>query len=144
MQSMKSRAARLAEQAERDFPESWIPSADDPQIIGEFVRLDRATTRRGEPAPIVVLRTEDGAERGVWLLHIVLLDEFKRVRPKPGELVAVRYLGKKTSAAGQSYHGYRVVVDRTDQGVDWGALDEPSEEGLLDEPASDEADDIPF
>jgi hypothetical protein len=74
------------------------------------------------------------------LLHRVLIDELRRARPKPGELVLVKWLGKKTSASGQEYVAYRVLVDREDQGVDWAALGEPSEEG----PSAEPEDDIPF
>jgi hypothetical protein len=78
--------ARLAALAEQDLPEPWIPSSDDPMIIGEFIRLEQGPTVHG-PAWIVVLKTEDGKERSVWLLHTVLRNEFARHRPQPGEYV---------------------------------------------------------
>src|SRR5262245_35586478 len=59
MSSLQDRAARLAELAAQEFPESWIPSAEGDLIVGEFVRLDQGPTTRG-PASIVVLRTENG------------------------------------------------------------------------------------
>lgn len=112
----------LERQASQDFPKSWVPSEADPSIVGEFRRLEQGTTAYG-PARIVVLRTKDGAERSVWLFHAVLKNEFSRVRPKVGELVAIRYLGKKQGAAGQSYEAYKVVAQRDEGAPDWDALD---------------------
>lgn len=105
---------------QRDFPESWVPSTEDPVLVGTFERLESAQTAYG-PASIVVLKTKDSRERGLWLFHTVLKNEFKRARPEHGELVAVRYLGRKQGSQGQSYEAYRVVVQR-DGTPDWDAL----------------------
>jgi len=120
----------LERQAAQEFPRSWVPSESDPSIVGEFRRLEQGTTAYG-PARIVVIRTKDGAERSIWLFHAVLKNEFSRVRPKVGELVAIRYLGKKQGAAGQSYEAYRVIAQRDEGAPDWDALDSP--EGIGDE-----------
>ncbi len=112
----------LAQRATQDFPRSWVPSEQDPTIVGEFRRLEQGATAYG-PARIVVLKTQDGAERSIWLFHAVLKNEFARVRPKVGELIAVRFLGRKQGAAGQSYSAYRVVAQRDEGAPDWDALD---------------------
>jgi hypothetical protein len=112
----------LERQATQDFPRSWVPSEADPSIVGEFLRLEQGTTAYG-PARIVVLKTKDGSERSVWLFHTVLRNEFARVRPKVGELVAVRYLGKKQGAQGQAYESYRVVSQRDEGAPEWDSLD---------------------
>ena len=111
----------LERQAAQDFPKSWVPSESDPTIVGEFLRLEQGTTAFG-PARIVVIRTKDGAERSIWLFHTVLRNEFSRVRPRVGELVAIRYLGKKQGAQGQAYEAYRVVAQRDEGAPDWDAL----------------------
>jgi hypothetical protein len=146
------RFAALGERVRQERPESWIPSAEDPLLVGEFVRLERGRTSYGE-SPIVVLRTEDGQERAVWLLHAVLRNELGRLRPRVGEAVAIHYLGRKTSGAGQTYEAYRVEVDRIEEAADWDAVagdagEEPptswsqAEEAEL--PTTDADDDIPF
>ena len=94
--------ARLAAQADQELPESWIPSTEEPTIVGTFIRLEQGPTVRGL-AWIVVLKTEDGRERSVWLLHTVLRNELARQRPQAGELVLIKYEGKKESSAGQPY-----------------------------------------
>ena len=136
----EDRLAKLHERAERQYPESWVPESPGDTIAGEFVRLDAGTTSYGEQA-IAVLRTSDGAERGIWLLHAVLRGEFAKQRPRPGELVLVRYDGKRESAAGHSYASYRVEVDREQRAPDWDSLT-AEDDGT---PAAEQDDgDIPF
>jgi len=108
----------LANRIEKDFPPSWIPSDEEPVRVGAFQRLDKGTNKFGT-AWIAVLKGKDGKEFSLWLLHTVLINEFKRQAPKPGELVAVKYLGKKTGDAGQGYVGFRVEVKRDKAGPNW-------------------------
>ena len=42
----------------------------------------------------------------------------KRLRPKPGETIGVRNLGKRKSATGTDYVDWRVLVDRPPPGWD--------------------------
>lgn len=156
-QDRQDRLAKLRERADRQYPESWVPKAAGDTIAGEFVRLDTGTTSYGEQT-IAVLREQNGVERSVWLLHAVLRNELAKLRPKPGELVLIRYDGKKDSAAGTRYAAYRVEVDREQAPTDWDALadadDVPDEAGPVasDVPADTEGfdttprsdDDIPF
>jgi hypothetical protein len=118
--SLEEKVKRLAE-LESGFPESWIPSPDGDTLVGEFVRIEQGATVRG-PAWVAVFRTEDKVERSVWLLHTVLRNELVRQRPRPGELVVIRYEGTKLTRAGQLYHAYRVLVDREELPPDWDAV----------------------
>lgn len=118
-----ARAARLRDRAEQEHPESWVPEQAGDEIVGELVRYSRGTTSYGEQV-IAVLRTVEGVERSVWLLHAVLRGEFAKLRPRPGELVLIRYQGKRKGAGGGVYAGYRVEVDRDEAPPDWDALDE--------------------
>jgi hypothetical protein len=148
------RIARLRERAEREFPDSWVPEQPGEEIAGELVRYERGTTSYGEQV-IAVLRTPDGSERSVWLLHAVLRGEFAKLRPRPGELLLVRYEGKRQPAGGGSaYVSYRVEVDRDDGAPDWdeiGAEAQTESKGAeapgIHEPlesAHEPADDIPL
>jgi hypothetical protein len=135
-------AQRLARRAEQELPEAWMPSAAGDTIVGEVVRLEQGMTVRG-PAWIVVLKTEDGRERSVWLLHTVLRNELARQRPEPGELVLIKYEGKKEGGAGQPYEGYRVLIDRDQAIPDWDAVAGGGRDGADDAPV--EADGgVPF
>lgn len=123
-QSLEDRLEDLREQAEHEYPTSWVPEAAGDEIGGELVRYERGTTRRGEEHWIAVLRAPDESERSVWLLHTALLGQFKDKRPKPGEAVLIRFEGKRESAAGVSYAAYRVEVARDPVEPDW---DKPAE-----------------
>jgi hypothetical protein len=60
----------------------------------------------------------------LWLLHSVLKGEFSKLRPRIGELVAIKHEGKvEPRGGGAPYEMYRVVVDRPDVGADWDGLD---------------------
>jgi hypothetical protein len=125
----------LRQQAEREFPEAWIPKEGPPTIVGQFRRLEEATTQFGT-SKIVILETEDGVERAVWLFHSVLRQEFARAKPKPGELVAVHHQGRKVSGSGQSYESYRVLVQRDEAQADWDSLGRESGDPAFDEDAA--------
>lgn len=113
---MNAFADRVKAKFEEPVLESWIPEKAGDELIGTFVRLDKATTAFG-PSWVAVLETESGDHRSVWLYHSSVMNGFKQARPTPGELVGVRYEGKKkvenpTPGKKDSYHAYRVVVDR--------------------------------
>lgn len=123
----QNRYSEIAEQAEKNLPESWIFSEHGALIVGEFVRLEEGHTAFGD-AKILVLKTEDGRERSVWLLHSVLKRELARKRPEIGELVAIRHTGKKTSEAGTTYESYNVVVGGDSEAPDWDSLTSEADE----------------
>ncbi len=167
MATVSERAAKLQEQAEQDFAESWRPDKDgSPQLIAEVVRYTSGPTSYGDKA-ICVVRDGDGKERSVWLLQAALVAAFARERPKPGELVLIDYQGQKMSErTGRRYHAFKLVVERDDKPVlpdfdamaaeaDGGtdtatpATDVPADtSGLVavadDQSEEGEADEIPF
>lgn len=91
-------------------PESWKPEVGE-EIVGELIEYREGKARHGA-AQIAVIR-EDGTDtpRAVWLFHTVMLAEFKRLKPKPGERLAIRRLedGQKGE---HPYRRFAVVVDR--------------------------------
>src|SRR5215210_3049859 len=121
--------SNLAAQLDRRHTESWIPDEPGDTVEGEFLRLDRGTTEYGAAA-IAVIRTDDGRERAIWLLHAVLKNELARVRPEPGERLAIRFDGRKRSAKGHNYAAYSVAVDREETAPSWEDIDdEPDPRG---------------
>jgi len=121
------RARRLVEQADAQLPAAWMPanaeSGHPTTLVGVFVNLSGPHQTAYGPARVVVLRDEHGVEWAVWLLHTVLRNEFARARPHVGELVAVKYEGRRQpDGGGHGYASYRVVVDRDDTPIDWTAV----------------------
>lgn len=105
----------LRTQMEQERPATWRPKEDGAEIVGRFVRLERGVTTHGD-AWIVVLESIriPGRFAAVWLFHKMLLGEFDRTRPRPGDLVLIRYEGIKAPEGdgGHEYHTWRVATDR--------------------------------
>jgi hypothetical protein len=88
------------------YPEAWRPEVGE-ILVGELTGYDQGTTPYG---PAVIARVVDeatGETWSVWLIHHVLLDEFRKLRPKPGERV-----GLKRLEDADHYRRYSVRVDR--------------------------------
>ena len=113
------------------------------------------------PSPVVELALESGDRMSVWLYHTVLRRMFQRERVELGEVVLVRWLGKRTpEGGGNAYDDYKLVVMRdVDPGKpDWAGMaerygDVEDEGGRAmrgpvvagdDFPDAPGADDIPF
>lgn len=122
----------LEDALDQEYPETVILNDETPTVIGQFVRVDTGPSDYG-PTPIFVLRTKEGKEIGIWGFHAVLRNQFAQQQPKAGQLVGVRYLGKKTGGSGREYSNYRVHVWRgASDEVDWsrigdGEVDTPGE-----------------
>lgn len=110
---------------DQDYPETVRLDDDNPKVMGEFVRVDFGPSEYGQ-VPIVVLSRE-GKEYGLWLFHAVLRNQFAKVKPKVGEMVGAKYLGKKKGASGREYSNY--IVKRIPKAgaevFDWGSIEDP-------------------
>jgi len=147
-----ARLKALADKAAAGFPETWIATKEGDVIAGKFLRLETAATEYGIQ-PLIVLETEDGSERSVWLLHEALRSQFNRIRPQTGDNIAVLYLGKqkvknKTAGRADSYHNWRVTSDKATTEAGWDILGNAPSVGNISEPdettMEDAAGDIPF
>jgi hypothetical protein len=155
------RLKKLQDRLEKGNPESWQPSNAGEEVFGTLISVEVGHTAFGDAVILVIQDAESFTERSVWLLHTVLRNQVNRLRPQYGEMVGIRYLGKRRpEGGGPEYDDYRVVVDR-DRGatVAWDKLlgetdrelPDPTE-ALPDEPAaagqefptSPVDDDIPF
>jgi hypothetical protein len=110
----------LEQGANRDYGEAWLPDRDDAQprtLVGMIAGYDRGpvSTFTGEQPWICAVRDRDGKDWSVWLNRTVLVSEWERHRPMPGERIAVRYRGVQEEASrvgGAPAHLYRLTVDR--------------------------------
>ena len=120
---------RELDEFDGQYPESWVPQPGD-LIVGGVLRYEIGRTPYGTN-PIVVLRDEENdEERAVWLLHSVLLNAFKTLRPRVGERIGI----KRLEDADKGYRRYVLRADRPEPSVDEilddadGPGDVPSEE----------------
>ena len=156
---------RFREQADRGYPDAWVPKEPGEELIGVLVGIKPAVRTSWGPVPVLELEDpQTHASSSLWLLHAVLRRSVWRLKPAVGEMMYVRYDGRvKPESGGMAYESYTVLVDRPDENteVDWekiaqrydpGALDDeddpqitpgpPDDEQLA--PPYDESDDIPF
>lgn len=127
-----------------EFPESWKPRPGD-KVVGVVKNYTTGETKFG-PRPICVIETlnDQGVPYllSIWLSHTVLVNEFRKVRPKVGEEIGV-----KRNEDGPGYARYRVLVNRpAATEPDWDSLGEPATEKPADggSVASDTSEEIPF
>ena len=95
----------------RDEPaRAWRSRVGD-VLVGELEGYHRGEGAYG-PTWVAHVRDEKAGElRAVWLFHTVLLDEFRRLRPKPGERIGLRRLDDG-GQEDRRYRRYALVVDR--------------------------------
>lgn len=136
----------LAAKLDEGYPESWVAEKPGDQITGYVVRVERGHTTYGIK-PILILRTDDGELRSVWVLNDVLANALRRLRPVPGERVAIRFDGKRTAknprpGTSGEYNDFKVAVDRPEEAstIDWDSTLGPEVEAV---PVS-ETDEVPF
>lgn len=144
----------IEDRLDASYAAAWRPDVDD-KLVGEVVALSERDGGYGN-YPILTLRRDDGEELAVHAMHYVLSSELAKLRPKIGDRLAIKYLGKIAPKTGAPYHAYRVVSDAAAGGLDWsrygdaddgdaggGGSDLPND-GATAEPAAESADDIPF
>jgi hypothetical protein len=99
--------------------ESYRFAREGDVLAGTVRRVEMATDSAGARHPVVVLEAADGQLRSLWVFHDALLSQMRRLRPRPGDRIAVRYNGKRVSGTSRAYHDYDVVTDREAPGFDW-------------------------
>lgn len=107
---MAKQAENLYEKLEgwEDFPPAWKPAPGE-ILVGTVEAYDTWEGKYG-PVKVVVLRDDaEGNLVSVYLGATVLYEEFRKLRPRPGETVGIRYLGKDED---RGYHKYKVMVER--------------------------------
>lgn len=93
-------------------PRAWRGGPGE-VICGTVISYGTGTaqTQKGPKVhPTVIIETDEAELVKVWLLHQVLLDEFREQRPKPGERVGI----KRLEDSSKGYARYTVIVDRED------------------------------
>jgi hypothetical protein len=92
-----------------ESPPAWKPVPGE-VLVGTVEAYDTYVGKYGESKVCILRDQAEDALISVYLSPTVLLGEFKKLRPKIGEKVGIRYLGKAEGDDG--YHRFKVVVDR--------------------------------
>ena len=91
-----------------EFPPAWKPSWGE-ILVGTVDSYDTWEGRYGTVKVVVVRDEAGGSLVSVYLSSAVLLQEFKKLCPRPGEMIGIRYFGKDVD---RGYHKYKVMVQR--------------------------------
>jgi hypothetical protein len=113
----------LEQEAERDYGEAWLPDIHDDHprtLVGTVTGYSQGpeSVYTGEQPWICAVEDRAGKPWSVWLNRTVLVSEWERQRPLPGERIAVRYRGVQDEPSvkgGQPAHLYKLTVDRGPQ-----------------------------
>jgi hypothetical protein len=100
------------------YPPAWRPKPGD-VLVGFIEAYDIGHTPYGEVRTVMVATEETGERVSLWLSSTVLLDQFQRQQPRPGERIGLKYLGKDPE---KGYHRYRLIVDRPPEAQDFNPL----------------------
>ena len=103
------------------FPDPWLPEPAD-KLVGEIIELAVADKGFGPYSLITVFVTESSTERGgnvvpagsvrVWhAFGTVPVNELKKLMPRVGDRIAVKYFGVRDGRDGP-YKAYRIIVER--------------------------------
>ncbi len=119
-------------------PKSWRPEPGE-IISGELIKYIKTTSTHGD-AIIAVIQPETGEPMSVWL-GTVLLRIFKKTRPKPGETIAIKFVGQ-VQGKKHVYRDYRLALAREGDALDFDDDRRASEfdASLAESPSSDESD----
>lgn len=101
---------------EQEWATTWEPDEPGDTLVGILEQMDKGPTEFGM-CRVAHIRTEDGALRGLWLMHAVLEDEWDEAAPEPGDRVGALYQGRR-SGKNNDYHVWAVEVERRDEAPD--------------------------
>jgi len=125
------------------YPEAWRPKPGE-ILVGFIDGYDTGHTAYGDVRTVVVTCEETNQKVTLWLTSTVLLNLFQRHKPKPGERIGLKYLGKDPE---KGYHRYHLVVDRPvglDELTPLGGEELEDEDHEDEDHEKDEDDDVPF
>ena len=94
------------------LPECWR-SAPGSKLVGVLLRYDRGTNVYGTYHIVHIRDDASGNVLAVWLSHAVLLNEFRKHRPKPGQRVGIKRLGDSN----RGYACYQMITDDSESTV---------------------------
>lgn len=121
---------------------SWRPGETEEDgrdtsnpLYGKFMRMEAATSDFGPYWRMIIEKSDSsgvvtGEEVSVALFHTVLKNELAKLQPRVGDLLGLRYDGKKPRPGQQPIQMYTVRIDRpAAQEFNWGSLN-PNEQSI--------------
>lgn len=105
----------LRDAIEGDYPDAFRFDEPGTTLIGKITGFSKGWSKFG-PHPVVqVQNEEDGEIVSVHCLHTALRSQMQNADPKPGDRIAIKYVGEAVTKSGKrqgaSYKDFRVRVD---------------------------------
>jgi hypothetical protein len=101
------RAHEMLDLLELDV-ENWKPRPRD-TLVGQVLIYDLFEGRFGTAHTVLIREVISGKIWRVWRTTTVLMQEFRRYKPRIGEAIGIRYHGRHPE---KSYHRFKMWVDR--------------------------------
>jgi hypothetical protein len=98
----------------KGFAEAWIPEDEGDKIVGKITEISEAWSDQSESmyGILVIADEETNTEKAVHCFGFVLEREMKKLKPKEGERIGIRYGGTvPTKTAGRTVKVYKVKVE---------------------------------
>jgi hypothetical protein len=123
-----------AELREEDgtWPACWRPQEGE-TLVATVRKYSTGMGTYGE-CRTVILERPDGSRVSLWLSSVVLLSLFEREKPRIGERIGLKFLGKHPV---KGYKRFSLLVDRPEQALDFSPLGGEKQD-------RDDDDDDPF
>ena len=88
----------------------WVPDVEtDNELYGEFLRIEEnIKTSVSDNSALIKVDVENVGITGVWY-STVLKNQFEEQGIKPGDIILIRFLGKKDSKNGKEYDDFDVT-----------------------------------
>ena len=88
----------------------WKGEKAGDTIAGRVTATDSTTSEyTTDPIPVVYLETDGGGVQSVTAFHTTLRNDIKKLNLQVGDLLAIRYEGKKQTKDGKrEFHAYTV------------------------------------
>jgi hypothetical protein len=119
LRAEKAELERRADEAlDRQYPPAWLPQKDKAhpeRIVGLVLRIDPKvgpSPTYGTYSAVVEVQATDAKEWTIWMNYgSALYEQLLRLRIQPGELIGLKYKGKKPSQRnpGQDYHDFKLA-----------------------------------
>jgi hypothetical protein len=102
----------------QEFDGEYAPSwklEEGAIAVGKIISYNQAQTAYGE-AWVCVMEEESSGPLSVWLTSTVLIDQFKKLKPRVGERIGIKCLGKHRE---KKYWRFLTKVDRQEEQPDF-------------------------
>jgi hypothetical protein len=123
--------ANISPEEFAEEPEAFKFTEPGDRLIGELVNVSivKSSFGNNNRYPLLEVRADGGKLYEVHASPTVLVNQFRRIRPQPGEWVSILFKGDAVGATGRSYKDFSLRVAReTAAVVDYRELEQSDDE----------------